>query len=151
MSSSPYTTYRALSFDIFGTLLDWETGFYPYLQPLISQLPADHPCAAPFPTAPPPDSPNSLAPKHPIFVAFDRHEGKIEAELPKLGHETVLAYAYRDLATELGVTANVEDIERASHSYGSWPAFSDTIEALQRLQKRMKLVALSNVSKDGIR
>lgn len=63
----------------------------------------------------------------------------------------VLAYAYRDLATELGVQADFEDIQKASHSYGTWPAFEDTIEALQRLQKRMKLVALSNVSRDGIR
>lgn len=84
-------------------------------------------------------------------MGFDRHEHKVAAEMPKLAHEQVLAYAYRDLATELVVQVKDEDVEKASHSYGTWPAFHDTVQAMAQLGKRHKLIALSNVSNKGIK
>ena len=126
------TTFKLLSFDIFGTLVDDQAGINAALTPLISQLDGSHPA------------------KHSKKVrveAFDRIEFEIHKDQPSLPQDQVLARIYVTMGDEWGVSVPKEDAEKFAASMGSWPAFPDTIGALQTLSKYYKLVPLSNVDK----
>jgi 2-haloalkanoic acid dehalogenase type II len=135
-TSRPITSFGALTFDCFGTLVDWETGIYDALQPLVQQLPAAHPLR---------DN------RHATLRAMIEHEGAVQQAQPSALYRDVLATAYGRLAEELGVPASDEDGRRFGGSVGDWPVFPDTVEALQRLRKHFKLVILSNVDTDSFR
>lgn len=144
----PLSSYGVLSFDVFGTIVDWESGIFPHLLPLTAQLAADHPMCQPFPTKPKPNT--HLAKRHPLIAAYDAHEGRLTAAEPKILFEEVLRRAYLDLAKELGVKAKEADANAAAASLPSWPAFTDSLEAMNKLGKHYKLIGLSNVSNAGI-
>jgi 2-haloalkanoic acid dehalogenase type II len=128
----PIDSFSCLTFDCFGTLIDWETGLYAALSPLIQQLPPSHPLQN--------DRLGALK-------AFSKHEGYVQSEKPTELYNKVLAESYVRLATELGVIASAEDKERFGASVGDWKPFPDTVSALQRLKKHFKLVILSNVDR----
>ncbi|KAL4993863.1 HAD-superfamily hydrolase [Aspergillus recurvatus] len=124
--------YTCLTFDCFGTLIDWETGIYTALSPLMRQLSPSHPLYNNRPGA---------------LEAFIKHEGHVQSENPTELYDKILAKTYERLASEFGVQLDAGGGERFGASVGEWRPFPDTIEALQRLKKRFKLVILSNVDK----
>lgn len=117
--------FRVLSFDCYGTLIDWESGIFAALAPLLAHLPSLSRDAA--------------------LEAFGRQESAAERENPRLRYSEVLASVYRSLAAEWGVRASAEDAARFGASVPSWPAFEDTAAALAYLKRHYKLVILSNV------
>ena len=133
-SSAPcLTTFKLLSFDIFGTLIDDQAGFYAALAPLLSQLDVSHPAKRSRKVA---------------VEAFDRIENAIHKEHPSLPQNQVLARIYAALGEEWGASSVLNyEAETFAASMGSWPAFPDTVTALQTLAKYYKLVPLSNVDK----
>lgn len=133
-SLPPLTTFRALSFDIYGTLIDWESGIYIILKHLTSRLPPSHPCK---------DSQDAT------IAAFDKHEICIITTNPSMLYEKALAKAYIALADEWGVEVKPGEPEQVGESIKDWQPFPDTIAAMQALGKRYKLVALSNISKSA--
>lgn len=138
MSTSPptrsLTSFKLLSFDIYGTLIDWETGITTALQPLTSRLPSSNPLKANRPA---------------LAKAFNSTETDIQREQPGLLYSDVLAECFRSLAHEQDVQIENEDSEAEvfAASIGSWPAFPDTVAAMQTLGKHYKLVPLSNVDR----
>ncbi|KAH7324587.1 Haloacid dehalogenase-like hydrolase-domain-containing protein [Stachybotrys elegans] len=130
LTDRPINSFRCLTFDCYGTLVDWESGIYHALQPLIQQLPTSHPLRE-----------DRLA----TLRAFVKHEGIVQTARPKDLYSSVLAAAYGGLAEELGLQASEEAKTAFGASVGDWPAFPDTVEALKRLKKHYKLVILSNV------
>ncbi|KAH7041975.1 HAD-like domain-containing protein [Macrophomina phaseolina] len=132
-SDRPLTSFRALTFDCFGTLVDWELGIYTHLSPLLQRLPASHPFHTSRPAC---------------LRAFVAHESRIQREQPTLPYSALLSAAYADLAAELHLE-RPDEAECADFgaSVGAWPAFPDTVEALARLGKVYKLVILSNVDR----
>lgn len=133
-SQRPLTSFKCLTFDCYGTLVDWEGGIYTALGPLTQQLPTDH----------------SLYNNRPATLkAFIKHETSVQIEHPTELYSKVLAAAYTNFAAELGVSTNEQDAARFGGGVGDWPVFPDTIHALQRLKKHFKLVILSNVDKDS--
>jgi 2-haloalkanoic acid dehalogenase type II len=132
----PFRFYRCLTFDCFGTLVNWEKGIYDRLTPLMKRLPASHPLHN--------DRLGTLK-------AFTKHETRVQTERPSELYRAVLASAYGDLAAELGVEASAEDKASFGASVGDWPAFPDTVAALKRLHKHFKLVILSNVDKESFK
>ncbi|KAL2148106.1 hypothetical protein VTH82DRAFT_2223 [Thermothelomyces myriococcoides] len=151
MSNHPdLTTFRVLSFDCYGTLIDWESGLAADLQPLIDALPEGHPFR----------SDAGLA-----VQRFNEHSERLWAEQPTLAYHANLAESFRALAREEGVK-EVEDKDegegdvvvaaaaaaarRIGDGPGRWPAFDDTVDALRRLARRYKLVVLSNVDEANI-
>ncbi|MCJ1304602.1 hypothetical protein MMC08_007415, partial [Hypocenomyce scalaris] len=129
------TSFRALSFDIYGTLIDWSTGRSAAVEPLTSQLPNTH------------EAKTSRAAQN---AAFDKLEVAIQQEHPSMPYEDVLAAAYTALAREWGVTAEDRHVEAIGRALGTWAPFPDTIEAMKTLGKHYKLIAISNVSEKGI-
>ncbi|GAB7350898.1 hypothetical protein MBLNU459_g1412t1 [Dothideomycetes sp. NU459] len=136
-SDIPFKSVRVLSFDIYGTLIDWEGGIYKSLQasPLGPHLPST---------------------RKRVLEGFEDCERAVQAEAPSLRQSDVNAEAVRRYAGQLGVVAagkvSAAEVERGAvefgASIGSWPAFPDSVAAMQRLAAAgFKLVPLSNIDK----
>jgi len=120
--------FAALSFDCYGTLIDWESGLWTALQPLLAR------------SAAPPAREAALE-------RFAETEGRVQAEAPALRYPDVLAEVHRRLADAWGVAPDAAAASRFGASVGDWPAFPDTADALRRLKRRYRLVILSNVDR----
>jgi 2-haloacid dehalogenase len=122
------TDYSVLTFDCYGTLIDWETGIYAALQPLLAKA------------ATPPA-------KDAALESFARHESAQESETPRMLYSDLLAAVHRRLADQWGLAAGDADHTRFGASVSDWPAFPDSTEALAYLKQHYKLVILSNVDR----
>ncbi|KAK4647449.1 uncharacterized protein QC761_101590 [Podospora bellae-mahoneyi] len=131
----PLTTFKALSFDCYGTLIDWETGLTTDLTPITSQLPSSHPLNA---------TPLSAVQR------FDHHQVHLWKTQPTLPYNLTLSECFRLLAREVNVPFDESDALNAGSGPGRWSPFPDTIQALQILAKHYKLIVLSNVNDDNI-
>ena len=118
--------YKVLTFDCYGTLIDWETGMIEALRPLTSRVKQ-------------PLSRNQILEAHAV------HESTQQSHTPAKIYRDVLAVVYKRLAEQWGVTASWEECVAYGNSIGSWPAFPDTPDALKYLKQHYKLVILSNV------
>ncbi len=128
----PLADFRVLSFDCYGTLIDWERGLSTALQPLWDANPGVER-----------DPAKALR-------AFARLEPEHQAAAPGMPYEAVLAAVHRELAEALGLQTTAALGEAFGASIPDWPAFPDSTAALRVLQTRYKLVILSNVSRAGI-
>ena len=119
------TSFRLLSFDCYGTLVDWETGLLAQLRPWVSR--------------------NGLVlSDDDLLAAFATAEATTEAEFPSLPYTEVLRRVHRRIAERFERTSSEADAAAFAHSVGDWPMFPDTVAALQDLRARHKLVILSN-------
>lgn len=118
--------YRALSFDCYGTLIDWETGMIEGLEGLIARVPRE-------------------LSRNEILQAHARHESAQQKQTPGKLYRDVLPIVYKRLAEEWGVPVTIDQCEEYGLSVRDWPAFPDSPGALQYLKKYYKLIILSNV------
>ena len=126
-----YSSFQVLTFDCYGTLIDWESGIWDALQPLFMAAGRD-------------DVSRKAA-----LEAFARAESAIEAEYPALPYDQVLQKVHGRLAEHFGMRTDGALDEAFGESIAHWPAFPDTAEALRLLKRRFKLVILSNVHRAG--
>ena len=126
------TDYRVLTFDCYGTLIDWETGIWDALQPLIMR------------------NPDADATRDAALLAFGQCESLQEQETPDLLYPELLTRVHRRIADSLAMQTAPELDEAFGASVPDWPAFPDTADALRVLKRHFRLVILSNVHKDGI-
>jgi 2-haloalkanoic acid dehalogenase type II len=126
------TDFDVLTFDCYGTLIDWEAGIWDALQPLLAA------------------NPGAPVSRRALLKAFGVHESRLESEAPGTPYEEILAGVHAALAGqfELRTTSSLDAGFGASIPH--WPAFPDTAEALRTLQERFRLAILSNVSRAGI-
>ncbi len=122
------TEYEALSFDCYGTLIDWETGIWTALQPLLE---ADE---------------RGIA-RSEVLVAYGELEAEQEAATPALRYPEVLARVHASLAARLGLVTTESLDSTFGESVRHWPAFPDSASALASLGSRYRLVILSNVDR----
>ena len=120
------TDFKALSFDCYGTLIDWESGMIAALSDLTSRV-------------------TPALTRNQILEAHARHESQQQRFTPGKLYRDLLAVVYKRLAEEWGVPASVESCEAYGQSIGNWPAFADSPGSLQYLKKYYKLIILSNV------
>ena len=123
-----FDTYRALSFDCYGTLIDWESGILQSLQPWSAWRGVDRSSAT-------------------LLELYGEHESHIEAEHPTMPYPDVLAEALRRLAASLDLDASDAECAEFGASVVAWPAFTDTALALRRLKERYRLIIVSNVDR----
>lgn len=131
------TRFKALSFDCYSTLIDWEPSMIQALQPIITKLPSDHPYV----------KDNQLA-----LQRFDKFSYTLEHEQPTLKYDLNLIAAMKKLAAEVGVADALtdDDLQVMAKGPGRWPAFPDTVEGLKTLKKHYKLIILSNVDNANV-
>jgi 2-haloalkanoic acid dehalogenase type II len=106
------------------------------LQPLLSRLPTPNPYIN--------DSVYAVS----AFLKFER---ELQVSRPSLRYNELLPLAYKAFAASLNLPSPSQDEgSRFGSSIGTWPAFPDTVPALQALKKHYKLVILSNIDNDSI-
>lgn len=131
---SRLSDYTLLSFDVYGTLIDWETGILTALEPLL--------------TAAHQKDPTISISKDAILEIYHDLEKQQQLETPDMPYSEVLTRIYPKIAERLNLpTPSNEEAETFGQSVGRWPAFPDTVDALRRLSKHYRLVVLSNVDK----
>jgi 2-haloacid dehalogenase len=124
------TRFKALSFDCYGTLIDWEAGIAAVLRPWAREQGLD-------------------AGDEALLLAYGDAEAAVEAERPAALYPDVIAAAFRRAGDALGAPVSDEWAARLSGSVPDWPAFPDSADALARLRRHYQLIILSNVHRAG--
>ncbi len=122
--------FSTLTFDCYGTLIDWESGIWDALQPLFAANCCD-------------------LGRNEALSAYARAESAAQAGHPAMLYPDIMARAHHDLAAELGLKTSDSLDAAFGRSLPNWPAFPDSAGALRKLKKRYKLVILSNVNRAG--
>ncbi|RLK52639.1 HAD-IA family hydrolase [Microbacterium telephonicum] len=124
------TAYDALSFDCYGTLIDWEAGIAAVLGPWARRF-------------------DATVTDEQVLVAYAGHEAAVEREAPTTLYPDVLREAFRRTGVALGFPVTDADADALGTSVPDWPAFPDSAEALERLQRHYALIILSNVDRES--
>jgi 2-haloalkanoic acid dehalogenase type II len=121
-------SFRALTFDCYGTLIDWESGILAELKPWVAA------------------SGRKLTDDE-ILEAFGEAESACEAATPSKPYPGILADTFRALGQRWEIPASDAQAAEFGRSVPRWPAFPDSAAALQYLKQHYKLVILSNVDR----
>ena len=123
-----FDRYEALTFDCYGTLIDWGTGITGALRP--------------------------VAAAHGVEVD-DADLLRLYAEIEAAGksgeyrrYREVLRATVVGICERLGFAPSESEAECLAESLGGWPPFEDTVDALRRLQRKYRLCIVSNVDDD---
>ncbi len=122
--------FDVLTFDCYGTLIDWESGMIAGLEPLTSRV--DRPLG-----------------RDEILEAHARHESAQQRDTPTMRYRDLLAVVHRRLAEEWDVRTSWPDCVAYGRSVDDWPAFPDSAEALRDLHEYYRFVILSNVDNES--
>ena len=124
------TDFEALSFDCYGTLIDWEAGIGAVLTPWARENGLD-------------------LDREALLAAYADHEAATESAQPGAVYPHVLASSFCALGAQLGVPVTNEWAAALGNSVADWPAFPDSHDALAALATRYKLIIVSNVHRAG--
>jgi len=123
-----FTRFDAITFDCYGTLIDWERGILNALQPVLAprgiELTEDA-----------------------LLERYARHEAALEAG-DYMTYRNVLGASLRGLCAELGFDVADAEASAFAADLGAWPAFADTAPALRRLQERFRIGVITNCDRD---
>ncbi len=141
--------FDALSFDCYGTLIDWESGICTALTPLLSRAGVDLAnTAATSSGAGRGLSPaNAALSRDTVLQAFARLESRQQRQTPEMLYPALLAEVHAQLAAEWDVPRDPAEDAAFGASVAEWPPFPDTVEALRYLKQHFRLVILSNVDR----
>ena len=120
------TDFKVLTFDCYGTLIDWETGIPRGLEPLTSRA-------------------EIAVSTDELLEMHARLEATQQSATPSMPYGRLLAVVYKRLAEEWRVPAPWSECLEYGKSIRSWPPFNDSASALEYLKKHYRLVVLSNV------
>ena len=123
--------YNVLTFDCYGTLIDWESGIWDALQPLLMA-----------------NSRGDITREQ----ALEFHanlESKQQLETPDMLYSKLLSRVHSNFARHFDLQSSQEIDTEFGNSIRLWPAFADSADTLRFLKTKFKLVILSNVSREG--
>ena len=124
-----FDRYEWLSFDCYGTLIDWETGISDAVSSVLA-------------------SREMSMPRGEILELFAAVEPRIQTDGRYLEYRRVLRRVMAMMGIELGFQFTESDMARLPDSLPSWPIFPDTLAALAAMKARYKLAIISNVDDD---
>lgn len=119
--------FAVLTMDCYGTLIDWESGIWDGLQPLLHLNNARNITRAP------------------ALEAYAVIESSQQAATPGMIYPEILKAVHVSFAEKFNLKATPELNEDFGNSVAHWPAFPDAADALRALQKHFKLVIVSNI------
>jgi 2-haloacid dehalogenase/putative hydrolase of the HAD superfamily len=117
--------FKVISFDVYGTLIDWESGIINALKPMTDCVSAN-------------------LPRNEILEAHAFYESSQQNWSPGKRYSELLATVYRRLAEEWRVHVTWEECQAYGLSVRQWPAFADSRDALASLKEHFEIVLLSN-------
>ena len=124
--------FNALTFDCYGTLIDWETGIVTAVRQWLSGIGQDRSDDV-------------------ILETFANCESTQQRQTPGMLYPELLARTLHRMAAAWDLNASVEEAAAFGNSVKDWPAFPDAAESLVRLKKHYRLVILSNVDRESFR
>ncbi len=123
-----WNDFEVLTFDCYGTLIDWETGILESLLPIFAAHRID------------------LIPDS-VLESYGELESAAERGEYR-EYKAVLRSVLEELGARLGFVPTAEELQRFSTSVKDWPAFPDSPSALQALHRKYRLAILSNIDDD---
>ena len=123
-----FSRFTAISFDCYGTLIDWESGILLALRAVLANHGQSLPDAA-------------------LLELYGEFEAEAESG-PYQSYGEVLQSVVRAFADRFHFQASSAEIRSLHESVRAWPPLVDTVPALRELQKRYKLVVISNIDDD---
>lgn len=130
MGALDLTAFAALSFDCYGTLIDWERGIETALRRLLGRH-------------------GAVPDRDTLLALFAASESRRQRETPLASYPEILAGCFEDIAARLEVPADGGDANAFAQSIADWPPFADSAGALAALKRHFKLVVVSNVDRDS--
>jgi 2-haloacid dehalogenase len=128
MDALDFDRFEVLTFDCYGTLIDWEAGILAALRPMLGQAAGDVTDDA-------------------LLERYAVAEARIEAG-PYRRYREVLARGAEAVSRDLSITPNDEVLAAFGGSVGDWPPFPDSPGALARLHERYRLAVITNCDDD---
>jgi 2-haloacid dehalogenase len=123
-----FTRFQVLTFDCYGTMIDWETGIFSALRPIL----AAH---------------NKSISDSALLQLYSELEAAAE-QGKYLHYRDVLQSVVRGFGERLGFSPTTAEVRSLPESLANWQPFSDTVEALRKLKSRHQLAVISNVDDD---
>jgi 2-haloacid dehalogenase len=126
------TRFKVLTFDCYGTMIDWETGIFSALRPIL----AAH---------------GKKISDSVLLELYSELEASAEASAEKgefLRYRDALQSVVRGFGDRLGFSPTDAEVRSLPESLANWQAFADTVEALRKLKSRYQLAVISNVDDD---
>ncbi len=120
--------FKDLTFDCYGTLIDWESGIVTALAPQAALT-------------------RRAWTRDELLETFARHEADQERATPELIYSDLLARVHARIAVEWGLAPDADADIHFGLSVPHWPAFADSAKALRYLKQHYALVILSNVDR----
>jgi 2-haloacid dehalogenase len=123
-----FDSFEVLTFDCYGTLIDWETGIWDTLRPIFAA--------------------------HGIDMIPDRAlelYGALETAAEHCAYreyKAILRIVLERMSERLGFVPTAGELQRFSTSVKDWPAFPDSAHALCALQTKYRLAIISNIDDD---
>ena len=126
-----YNDFKFLSFDCYGTLIDWESGIWNAFQPVILF-----------------NNRNDLT-REKVLRNFALLESEQQKQTPSMLYSEILFNVHKKFTEENELKSTDELDKNFGSSVPFWPAFADSADALRILKSKFKLVILSNVNVTG--
>ncbi|MBE9193100.1 haloacid dehalogenase type II [Gloeocapsopsis crepidinum LEGE 06123] len=123
-----FNDYQALTFDCYGTLIDWESGILGVMKPILSAHGVE-------------------VDDREIIKYYSEFEPAIQQN-GYIKYREVLKKVVQKFGDRFDFVPTTTEIESLPESLQNWQPFPDTIKALQFLQQKYKLVIISNVDDD---
>jgi 2-haloacid dehalogenase len=123
-----FSAFDVLTFDCYGTLIDWETGLLAALHPVL-------------------EAHEVGVGDEQLLEAYAEHEANLQAGR-YLRYSAILEGCLRRLGEQFGFQPSAAECERFGCSVGEWPAFPDSAAALAQLKERFRLGVITNCDDD---
>jgi 2-haloacid dehalogenase len=123
--------FKALTFDVYGTLIDWEPSIISVFQSVADQYGVD-------------------LSQEQLLLEFDRARAQLQRIRPALLYPEVLRRAYNEFCERYDIPANATERELFANSVMLWPAFPDARESLFYLHRHFKIGLLSNIDDNSL-
>ncbi|UCH85806.1 MAG: haloacid dehalogenase type II [Candidatus Latescibacterota bacterium] len=123
-----FNKYRVLTFDCYGTLIDWESGILAAIRPVLAQHGLD------------PSDRDILETYAPIEAKHEEGE--------HLSYRLILRMVMAEMSLRFAFDASPKELDCLSAALPNWKPFPDTVAALKKLKSRYKLAVISNIDDD---
>ena len=112
--------YDAITFDVYGTLIDWEPAILSALGTWAKKNDID-------------------ADNRALLDAFDRARAHYQALSPARDYRRILRSAFTYVANEFELQADAHEREAFGNAVSTWPAYDDSVAALAKLKEKFVL------------